>query len=67
MFEFDNQVMEIVPVPVKINTSEAPAPFSKYSQAMRVSAGKDLVFVSGQVGVDLEPVAVADVHGCSLR
>ena len=39
-------------MPVKISTDEAPAPFSRYSQAMRVSAGKDLVFVSGQVGVD---------------
>lgn len=41
-------------MPVKITTSQAPAPFSRYSQAMRVSAGKDLVFVSGQVGVDLD-------------
>lgn len=41
-------------MPVKINTDEAPAPFSRYSQAMRVSAGKDLVFVSGQVGVDTD-------------
>jgi len=41
-------------MPVKIATSEAPAPFSRYSQAMRVSAGRDLVFVSGQVGVDLD-------------
>ncbi len=41
-------------MPVKIATTEAPAPFSRYAQAMRVSAGKDLVFVSGQVGVDLE-------------
>ncbi len=41
-------------MPVKINTTEAPAPFSRYAQAMRVSAGKDLVFVSGQVGVDLK-------------
>ncbi|MEM9472997.1 MAG: RidA family protein [Pseudomonadota bacterium] len=41
-------------MPVKVNTSEAPAPFSRYSQAMRVSAGKDLVFVSGQVGVDTD-------------
>jgi 2-iminobutanoate/2-iminopropanoate deaminase len=46
--------VENIPMPVKINTTEAPAPFSQYSQAMRVSAGKDLVFVSGQVGVDLE-------------
>ncbi len=41
-------------MPVKINTDAAPAPFSRYSQAMRVSAGKDLVFVSGQVGVDTD-------------
>jgi len=41
-------------MPVKITTPEAPAPFSRYSQAMRVSAGKDLLFVSGQVGVDLD-------------
>ncbi len=41
-------------MPVRINTPQAPAPFSRYSQAMRVSAGKDLVFVSGQAGVDLD-------------
>jgi enamine deaminase RidA (YjgF/YER057c/UK114 family) len=36
----------------KISTSAAPPPFSRYAQAMRVNAGSDLVFVSGQVGVD---------------
>ena len=41
-------------MPVKIATTEAPAPFSRYAQAMRVSTSKDLVFVSGQVGVDLD-------------
>ncbi len=41
-------------MPVKISTTQAPAPFSRYSQAVRVSAGKDLVIVSGQVGVDLD-------------
>lgn len=36
----------------KITTQSASPPFSRYSQAMRVSSGKDLVVVSGQVGVD---------------
>ena len=39
-------------MPVKITTTAAPPPFSRYAQAMRVSSGRDLVFVSGQVGVD---------------
>ncbi|MGI9372349.1 MAG: RidA family protein [Hyphomicrobiales bacterium] len=38
----------------KISTQNAPPPFSKYSQAIEVPGGQKLVFVSGQVGVDLE-------------
>lgn len=37
----------------KVSTSKAPPPFSRYAQAMRISAGADLLFVSGQVGVDV--------------
>ena len=33
-----------------ISTSDAPRPFSRYSQAVEVTAGSRLVFVSGQVG-----------------
>lgn len=40
-------------MPTKISTDKAPAPFSRYAQAMRVSAGRDLIVVSGQVGVDV--------------
>ena len=39
-------------MPTRIYTDKAPPPFSRYAQAMRVGAGKDLIFVSGQVGVD---------------
>jgi 2-iminobutanoate/2-iminopropanoate deaminase len=34
-----------------ISTTGAPKPFSRYSQAVAVSGGARLVFVSGQVGV----------------
>lgn len=37
-----------------IDTAKAPAPFSAYSQATAVSAKAELIFISGQVGVDLE-------------
>jgi enamine deaminase RidA (YjgF/YER057c/UK114 family) len=40
-------------MPSKISTPNAPPPFSKYAQATRTKAGSDLVFVSGQVGVDV--------------
>jgi 2-iminobutanoate/2-iminopropanoate deaminase len=40
-------------MPSKISTPDAPPPFSKYAQATRTRAGSDLVFVSGQVGVDV--------------
>ncbi len=36
----------------QISTSNAPPPFSNYSQAVEVPAGHRLVSVSGQVGVD---------------
>lgn len=35
-----------------IRTKEAPAPIGPYSQAMRVPAGAELLFVSGQIPVD---------------
>ena len=34
-----------------IFTTDAPKPFSRYSQAVEVAGGARLVFVSGQVGV----------------
>ena len=34
-----------------ISTSDAPRPFSHYSQAVEVAAGSRLLYVSGQVGV----------------
>ncbi len=34
-----------------ISTTDAPKPFSRYSQAVEVASGHRLVFVSGQVGV----------------
>ena len=37
-----------------ISTSDAPKPFSRYSQAVEVPGGARLVFVSGQVGVGLD-------------
>ena len=37
-----------------ISTSDAPQPFSRYSQAMEVAGGARLVLVSGQVGVGLD-------------
>ena len=35
-------------------TEKAPPPFSKYSQGIEVPEGYKLVFVSGQVGVDVD-------------
>lgn len=35
-----------------IHTQEAPAPFSRYAQAMEIPEGSRIVHVSGQVGVD---------------
>lgn len=37
-----------------IDTPKAPPPFSRYSQAVAVSADAELIFMSGQVGVDLD-------------
>lgn len=37
-----------------ISTTDAPRPFSRYSQAVEVAAGSRLVFVSGQVGVGMD-------------
>jgi 2-iminobutanoate/2-iminopropanoate deaminase len=47
----------------KVGTSKAPPPFSRYAQAMRVSAGRDLMFVSGQVGVDVNGKLADSPHG----
>jgi 2-iminobutanoate/2-iminopropanoate deaminase len=35
-----------------LSTDKAPKPFSRYSQAVEVTAGSRLILVSGQVGVD---------------
>ncbi len=35
-----------------IRTEKAPAPIGPYSQAMRVPAGAELLYVSGQIPVD---------------
>jgi len=40
----------------RIFTNTAPAPFSKYSQAVEVPPGQKLHFMSGQVGVDTNGV-----------
>jgi enamine deaminase RidA (YjgF/YER057c/UK114 family) len=48
-----------------ISTSDAPKPFSRYSQAMQVAGGSRLVFASGQVGVGLDgtlPESEEDEH-----
>ncbi len=50
-------------MPIKISTNGAPAPFSRYAQAMRVAAGSDLIIVSGQVGVDVNGKLPATEHG----
>jgi enamine deaminase RidA (YjgF/YER057c/UK114 family) len=47
----------------KVHTDKAPRPFSRYSQAMRVHTGSDLVFVSGQVGVDADGNLAASEEG----
>jgi 2-iminobutanoate/2-iminopropanoate deaminase len=39
-----------------ISTTDAPKPFSRYSQAVEVAAGSRLVHVSGQVGVRMDGV-----------
>ncbi len=50
-------------MPKPIKSANAPAPFSRYAQAVRVAAGSDLVFVSGQVGVDVAGKLAADERG----
>lgn len=37
----------------EIHSSQAPKPFSNYAQAIAVPAGNRLLFVSGQVGIEL--------------
>ena len=37
-----------------INASDAPAPFSAYSQAVEVTAVTRTLYISGQVGVDID-------------
>jgi enamine deaminase RidA (YjgF/YER057c/UK114 family) len=53
----------MTPMAKKVSTSKAPPPFSHYAQAMRVSAGRELVFVSGQVGVDVNGKLADSPHG----
>jgi enamine deaminase RidA (YjgF/YER057c/UK114 family) len=43
-----------------IETSDAPKPFSNYSQAVEVSAGARLLHIAGQVGIDLNGEIPAD-------
>jgi enamine deaminase RidA (YjgF/YER057c/UK114 family) len=37
-----------------IETSEAPKPFSNYSQAVEISGGARILHIAGQVGVDVD-------------
>ena len=36
----------------QISTANAPKPFSRYSQAIAVGTNDELIFISGQVGVN---------------
>ena len=46
-----------------ISTSDAPKPFSRYSQAVEVAAGSRLVFVSGQPGARADGTLPATEQG----
>lgn len=46
-----------------VYTEDAPAPFSDYSQAVEVPAGKRLVSISGQVGVAPDGALAATEQG----
>lgn len=46
-----------------LHTDEAPPPFSNYSQGTAVPADAQLVYLSGQVGVDKEGRLAADEEG----
>lgn len=46
-----------------INTANAPAPFSNYSQAVEIHGDLRLVVVSGQVGVDTNGVLADSERG----
>jgi 2-iminobutanoate/2-iminopropanoate deaminase len=37
-----------------IETSDAPKPFSNYSQAVEISGGARILHIAGQVGVDVD-------------
>ena len=50
-------------MPEPIHTDRAPPPFSSYAQGVRVPAGHQLLFVSGQVGVGLDGRLAADEPG----
>ena len=41
-------------MPTYVATADAPRPFSNYSQAVEVDAGARFLYVSGQVGADLD-------------
>lgn len=41
-------------MPIYVATADAPRPFSNYSQAVDVPPGARLLYVSGQVGVELD-------------
>jgi 2-iminobutanoate/2-iminopropanoate deaminase len=49
-------------MPRYIATSDAPKPFSNYSQAVEVSAGGRFVHLAGQVGVTLDGQIPEDEH-----
>jgi 2-iminobutanoate/2-iminopropanoate deaminase len=55
--------MEITMTLKPIFTKSAPPPFSKYCQAMEVPEGQKLIFVSGQVGVDVGGTLAPDAKG----
>ncbi|MDU8925871.1 RidA family protein [Alisedimentitalea sp. MJ-SS2] len=45
-----------------INTDTAPPPYSAYSQAVEVPPGARTVYISGQVGAELDGTVVDDVR-----
>ena len=46
----------------EINAEEAPRPVSTYSQAVEVSGGHRILFISGQVGVGADGTTPADME-----
>ena len=46
-----------------VHTDAAPPPFSNYSQATAVPANAQIIYLSGQVGVDKDGVLAPDERG----